>query len=404
VNDTELLELTSAWLLRLVNDRVHEGRSLDYKRDLIGGKDEDKREFARDVSSFANAAGGAMIFGVEEAKDDQGKNLGYPAKVHGVACPNFDQTKLWLESVLRDHVDPRVQGMEITKVDGFERGPAIVLRIPRSWSGPHMVTFSNQTHFYSRNSAGKQPLDVREIRAAFLANTEIARGIQRFRDGRLAAIIAGETPVPLTDSDGRARMIVHVVPVATDKALDLAGIGKGSPHLPPLGHGGGWSSRYNLDGLVTYCGPNEGPSRAQRAYSQIFRSGAIEGVYVIWFGDKTTPLRMYATSHEGDVAEGVEAYVTVLRKLGADGPLSVLVSLVGVRGTRIAHGRFEDPRRREAEFDRDVVALPDIVLTSSAPDVRSALRPVFDAMWQASGWERSFGYDAQGNWDEAAHR
>jgi hypothetical protein len=58
-------------------------------RDLSLSPDEDKRELARDVSSFANAAGGDRVFGIEEAKDSGGKNLGYPAKLVGVECPNF---------------------------------------------------------------------------------------------------------------------------------------------------------------------------------------------------------------------------------------------------------------------------------------------------------------------------
>ena len=62
-------EITKADIDALVANGVAEGRTLDYKRTLPGGKDDEKREFLADVSSFANAAGGDIIFGVEE---DQG--------------------------------------------------------------------------------------------------------------------------------------------------------------------------------------------------------------------------------------------------------------------------------------------------------------------------------------------
>jgi len=39
---------------------------LDYKRDVPGESDQDKKEFLADISSFANATGGDLIYGVDE--------------------------------------------------------------------------------------------------------------------------------------------------------------------------------------------------------------------------------------------------------------------------------------------------------------------------------------------------
>ncbi len=54
----------------------------------------------------------------------------------------------------------------------------LVIRIPRSYGAPHMVTFQNTSRFYTRNSAGKHQLDVSEIRSAF-ALSETARSALR---------------------------------------------------------------------------------------------------------------------------------------------------------------------------------------------------------------------------------
>jgi hypothetical protein len=43
---------------------VAEGRQLDYKEQLPISSDDDKREFLGDVTSFANTAGGDLIYGV----------------------------------------------------------------------------------------------------------------------------------------------------------------------------------------------------------------------------------------------------------------------------------------------------------------------------------------------------
>ena len=57
----------------LCDNRVIEGRFLDFKADKIGSADRDKREFLADVTAFANAAGGDLILGVrtkDGAADD----------------------------------------------------------------------------------------------------------------------------------------------------------------------------------------------------------------------------------------------------------------------------------------------------------------------------------------------
>jgi len=57
----------------LVTNQVRERRTLEYKRELPGNKDSDKNEFLADVSSFANAIGGDLLFGVDEKRDGEGQ-------------------------------------------------------------------------------------------------------------------------------------------------------------------------------------------------------------------------------------------------------------------------------------------------------------------------------------------
>jgi predicted HTH transcriptional regulator len=66
--------ITENDLLQLIADKESEGKTLDYKRDLVGRSDTDKREFLHDVSSFANTLGGHLIFGMDE-KDGEPINI-----------------------------------------------------------------------------------------------------------------------------------------------------------------------------------------------------------------------------------------------------------------------------------------------------------------------------------------
>jgi hypothetical protein len=75
-------QITKADILALIGNEP-EGRIIDYKRDLIGNSDGDKKEFLYDISSFANTQGGYLVIGVEERG-------GIPSKIVGLANVNTD--------------------------------------------------------------------------------------------------------------------------------------------------------------------------------------------------------------------------------------------------------------------------------------------------------------------------
>jgi hypothetical protein len=48
--------------------------------------------------------------------------------------------------------------------------------------------------------------------------------------------------------------------------------------------------------------------------------------------------------------------------------------------------------------DRDDLLLPEVLFDEAEQSVESALRPVFDSLWQSVGWTRSLNYDKAGAW------
>ena len=94
------IEAIDAVLLEgLVSDEVAEGKTIEYKSALPGRADGDKIEFLADVSSFANAGGGHILYGVIE----QG---GIPVTIPGLPGIDPDQERNRLEAMLLedDHV------------------------------------------------------------------------------------------------------------------------------------------------------------------------------------------------------------------------------------------------------------------------------------------------------------
>jgi len=138
----------------LVQSKTAERRTLEYKAELPLGTDDAKREFLSDVVSFANSGGGDILYGVVDEKDANGQPTGIPHEATGLAAVNETSEQLRLENICRDGIAPRIAGLQLKAVSGFPRGPVILMRIPRSWAAPHMVTFRNLSRFYARNSAG----------------------------------------------------------------------------------------------------------------------------------------------------------------------------------------------------------------------------------------------------------
>jgi len=81
--------------LQSLVDGVVERKTLDYKQALPGNSDEDKVKFLADVSSFANASGGDLLYGIVEDRD-----TGLPEKLEGFAAENIDQEILRLGNMV----------------------------------------------------------------------------------------------------------------------------------------------------------------------------------------------------------------------------------------------------------------------------------------------------------------
>jgi hypothetical protein len=83
-----------------------------------------------------------------------------PIALPGVTVQDFDQEKQRLESLLQSGIAPPLPGVELSERIALSSGSsAFVIRIPRSWNSPHMVSFRGRSAFYGRTSAGKYQLD-----------------------------------------------------------------------------------------------------------------------------------------------------------------------------------------------------------------------------------------------------
>lgn len=389
-----LESIEEADLEALVDNQVSERKTLEYKQSLPGGSDSENKEFLADVSSFANAAGGDLIFGIKEES-------GVPTELCGLRIANVDAQITRLENMIRDGIDPRIPGISMRPVPLQTSGVAIIIRIPRSWALPHMVIFKAHSRFYSRNSAGKYPLDVSEIRAAFALSETTGERMRNFRMERLSRIVAGETPVPL---DETPKIVLHIIPFGVfDPAakFDVASLARDTGRLQPI-YSRGWNHRHNFDGFLTYAPLPE--SGTAHSYLQIFRNGSIEAVEAYLLRPRDDQRRIPSVTFEGELFDSLVRFLAIQKQLGVEPPLFIMLSLLGVSGYTMAvdPSRFPDalhfPWGEARSIDRDALLLPEIVVEDFECDPAEVMRPVFDAIWNAAGWPRSMNYDETGKW------
>jgi hypothetical protein len=395
VNKKAFESITKDDIEALAANGISESRTLEYKAQLPEKNDEAVREFLADASSFANTGGGDLLYGMREKPDANGKPTGTPEAV-GLANINPDAEELRLTNMLRDGIDPRIPGVRVQHIEGFPSGPVILLRIPKSWASPHMVKFKNASRFFSRTSAGKFQLDVREIRASFLASESIAEKIGAFRSDRLGKILSGETPIPVSPGP---KLVLHLLPLrafADPVTIDLVGAESSlDSRLLPMGPkaNGFGALQFNFNGLLRNSG--SGGSPQTDSYVQLFRSGAIEAVCK-WRAEGTALLGEVL---DQELNRMVPKYVGLQSQLEVGPPVFVAVSALSVKGCVILRTLNPTPFGSTwvRPINESVLAAPEVLLEEEKASLMELLRPAVNTIWQASGWPESPAYQ-DGEW------
>lgn len=388
-------QLTSEDIGALIPD-VAEGRRIDYKESMPGDGERAVRDFLKDVCAMANAAGGYLVFGIDEERDGDGNSKGTPKSVVGVGEVNTDVETLKWQQRINQNIEPTVIGHRIRFIDGFADEKSVMLvYVPKSLLSPHRVTYQGKRDFYVRHDRGNMLMEIDELRSAFVDARAIPERIEEFRRQRVSRILAGETPVPLLTG---FTTVMHVVPLAAlgpePAEFDVGAI---EPPPEPLPPNTPYNSRLNFDGRLFHT-----PHRSEplRSYSQVFRDGRVEYVDsrerepnsdgVVYIPSQT---------FESESIRFLINTVSVLDSLGVQPPLYVCLSLLRVRG--MVMGR---PRRmlRDADtaIDKDNLLVAPVMLADmSTENIDVVLRPAFDTLWQASNGVASPYYNNDGKWE-----
>ena len=185
-----------------IEGRVRENISLEFKRGMYGGSDAEIKEMLRDVSSLGNAEGGALIVGMEEAKD------GTAMKLHEI--PNAQGQADRLVGSCAANISERIPGLQAVPVS-IAGGDVAVVGIPRSYRRPHMITFRGVTDCWIRHDRQKHRMAAAEIRAGVTTTEDLATKVESFVERRRSSFANQGAPRSLW----AARSTSHVLSAAS---------------------------------------------------------------------------------------------------------------------------------------------------------------------------------------------
>ncbi|MGP8216593.1 MAG: helix-turn-helix domain-containing protein [Bacteroidia bacterium] len=141
----------------LITSQAEESTYLEFKAAAALSKtDKTKTEITKDVSAFANADGGVLIYGIAE-------------KEHKAATIDFIDgntfTKEWLQQII-DQIQRKIPGLEIIPVrfNNEIQNTIYIVSIPRSNEGAHQAS---DRRFYKRRNFRNDMMEEYEIRESY---------------------------------------------------------------------------------------------------------------------------------------------------------------------------------------------------------------------------------------------
>lgn len=375
-------EIVANDIVRLVESKVQETRSLDYKLELKLSQDKDRKEFLYDITSLANTDGGCLIYGIEESKDEKGQNTGSPLAVKGITIDNYDKLVQQIEDIIKGNTDPPVSNIYVKEVS---IGPfkMLIIGVAKTFGLPVMVTFNETNKFYKRRNSGKYAVDVYELNHLFMQNVVLKQNAQQFRIRRIDEV---RNLAILPNIENFPSLFLHIIPFSflSDKLVDLSNLEneEKTKLMKPMSPQSGWNFMYNADGFAAYS-----TGRVENkiyAYDQIFRNGIYEAYTASFLypadqgGQKF--MFLYGKEFVKNVLTKITSAFELLKYFEIEPPFFISLSFYGLQNSRI-----NDNYNISNEFVRTELHLPQIVIPQYESKIYEHLKPILDILWQAAG-------------------
>lgn len=184
--------MTDELLNEAVAAGVVETDGLDWKSELPAAKGIPQTDFPKDVAAMANSGGGVIVYGVREAQK---------AATERVDVGALDEAhERSLRSAAITAITPPVFGLNVLRL-GTEGNRAVVVEVPASVDGPHLIYKNDYFGAPVRNDSDTVWMKERQIEAMYRARFEERRHAREALDTLFNEAAAGR------DTDTRSWLI-----------------------------------------------------------------------------------------------------------------------------------------------------------------------------------------------------
>ena len=158
--------LTDELLDAAVSGGVAETNDLDWKSELPPAKGLPQTDFPKDIAAMANSGGGVIVYGVRESQK---------AATERVDVGELDEAyERSLRSAAITAISPPVFGLNVHRL-GTEGNRAVVVEVPASLDGPHLIYKNDYFAAPVRNDSDTVWMKERQIEAMYRARFEERR-------------------------------------------------------------------------------------------------------------------------------------------------------------------------------------------------------------------------------------
>jgi|SRR5690554_4066809 len=382
----EIDKIDANALAELIEYQVSESETLDYKkgapdtwRKSSAPKPEAiqklKAEFLKDVTAFANAKGGDLVYGVAEGTGAAaGGILGFDYEKK-----DQDGLERHLQDLCRENISPPIQ-LQFRFVTLDDAKTVLVVRVPDSWNKPHMVTLKYSTDFFVRRNTESIRMDIHTIRSTVLGSAELRAQIRQFRRTRVDQVRSGEAAILPPYGPF---LLFHLVPLQLYRSGKYIDISKCAEtfRIQTLTNANYADETYNVDGLIRYIADHDGPLR-RSSYVQVFRNGCIEAFEERFFASEKVQLFGIAQQ----LVKAAASYFNFYIREDIRPPYVAMLTLSGLSGRKIDQP-WELNFYSENIIDRDQLLLPDVLIESVNGHTVELLDPLLHQLWQACGYK-----------------
>ena len=388
----DIIELQD--IQELIENEVAESKTLEYKRDLHIETGDERKEFLADISSFANADGGYIIYGISENGDTK-----LPDDICGIPIKNEDELIRKIENMLRDSIAPRIPDIDYKAIRLNSEKGILIIYISPSFLSPHRVTYKSHDKFYTRNSKGKYSMDVNELRQAFTFSESLYKQIESYKLDNLSSLVANRygyledrLPIfnlsffPLSAFRSRNLFSIDQIKRSIDKVNMTA---FGLTHTPQI----------TIDGIMIngkYMRSNKMYDKS--ALAKCKTNGIVEQSTTDFFNPAFGEDKIKLIYCAGLIEKTITVVKSVLQyyqELNVPTPIIMSCAIMNGDGFTIPAQLFMDIY---GTIDREALLIPDVLIDDLSIEPVVLLRPVFNAIWNSCGYPYCPAYDERGNY------